>query len=379
VTVSVLTICLAIFGSWSTSTSIEPSNRSSSRRGDTLEIVVPQGDTATIHLGQSLVRLDGARSMANLRDGRLRIASDSPGSDTFRIRSLVGRPRKTVVVHVVPRRRISLALVPVAVVPSAMADSATMGIVNQELSILMEGTGIDLHTTTATPAILPKGPSFWDPTGSGHLDLLRNDDTLRPAPTLDSLVGWMGRIGLVFPKIAIIQTPVRVGWGLGRSAVPGDSLLLLANHTTFPWRDVRGRAIRYVLGNARGQHADTFQVEGYRGDTMRVRTNAPNGRFLFHHDLRTDIVLRPDQPNPPFGLSPTWRVGAAPLVVLPDGQKLEDPRRAARVIAREVCRTLGLAPRDEKSNLMCPVLRMEVQQQFLSPDQILSLHAAIGR
>jgi len=374
VTISVASFCLALSCAWSAKPGIEPSNRIASVRGDTLEIVVPAGDTATIRLRESLVRLDVPRQWSTLRGGTLRIASAPLGSHALRIRSMVGRATKTVVVHVVPRARIDLQLVPLAVSPTPWTDSVNLGILRQELSKLMDGSGIDLRVAPGALVSLPPGPGSWDPAGSGHLDLLRNDDSLHPAPALDSLVGWMGRRDLVFPKVAIFQDPVRVGWGLGRSALAGDTLLLLANHTTFPWRDGRGAAIRYTLGSAGGERLDTFQVAGYRGDTLRIRSTAPDGRFRFAHDLKTDFVLRPDQASPPFGLSPSWRRGAAPLLILPDGRRLDDAKRAARVLAHEVCHTLGLHHRDEKTNLMCPILRMDVERQVLSPDQVLLLH-----
>lgn len=355
----------------------EPEHLIRSVGNDTIRIALPAGDSATLEFSEGFIRLETRTTGARMHGNRLEMGWPEPGRHDLSLRSFVGRRSRALRVDVVPRRRLDLALRPVGTHPAAWTDSVTMSRLGEEVDRLLAGTGVTVRLHEADPVRLPPAPGFWDPEGDGHLDLLRNDDSLRPAPALDSLVGWLGRRQVVFPNIAIFQSPVRVGWALDSKVAAGDSTLRLANETTFPWRDGRGGIMRYVLQSPAGGHPDTFQVVGYSGDTMKIRTTSPDGRCRYAHDPATDIVLRPGQDNPAFGLSPSWRKGAAPLIVVPDAKKLDNPRQAARVVVHEVCHVLGLHHREEKTNLMSPVLRMDVETPILLPDQILQFHSGM--
>jgi hypothetical protein len=174
-----------------------------------------------------------------------------------------------------------------------------------------------------------------------------------------------------------LQVPVRVGWSLARDVSPADTLIELSHRATLPWRDGRGSPFRYVLASPAGRHADTFEVTGYVEDRMRFRTASPDGRFAHRHPARTDLVLRPDREHPAFGVSTSWIEGSPPIVVLPDARRLQDARRAARVIAHEVAHALGLVDLDDKTNLMSGILRMDVDSPSLRPEQVARLHESL--
>lgn len=347
------------------------------RDQDTARIALELGDTASLELGESSLRLDSRPDGIRLDGGRLSIRALQTGRIDLALRSFVGRRARFVRVDVFAPKDLALTVQIVGTRPTAWADSAGLRAVEQEMSRLFVGTGIHPRLLPSDPVRLPPSPTFWDPDGDGHLDLVRNDDSSSPAPALDSLVRWMERRRILFPRVVVLQVPVRVGWSLARDVSPSDSLIALSNGATLPWRDGRGSSFRYVLGSPSGQHVDTFEVTGYVGDRMRFRTMSPDGRFSHRHPAKNDLVLRPDREHPAFGVSASWREGAPPILILPDARRLEDPRRAARVIAHEVCQTLGLHDLDDKTNLMSGILRMDVESPTLRPEQAARLHESL--
>ena len=352
---------------------VEPGDRLHATEHDTTWLVLPEGDTASVEFLDRFVRLESPAPGVKMDGARLRIGPARPGRRDLGIGSFVGRRSHLVRIEVVASRSLDLLLQPVGVRPTSWTDSATLAMLNLEIARLFLGTGIHPRLWLASPVRIPPSPAFWDPEGDGHLDLMRNDDSLRPSPALDSLVRWLEARNLVFPRVVLFQAPVRVGWALETAVKAGDSLLLLANQTTLPWRDRRGSVIHYLLASPTGCRLDTFEVMGYVGNTQKIRTTGNGGKWRHPHDPRTDIVLRPDLDSPAFGLSPSWHLGAAPLILLPDARKLADALQAARVIAHEICHTLGLHHHDNSSNLMSPVLRMDIPNPVLTPQQVLKL------
>lgn len=347
------------------------------RDQDTARIALELGDSAAMDLGESSLRLVSRPDGIRLDGGRLSIQALRPGRMDLALRSFVGRRSRFVRVDVFAPKDLALTIQAVGAKPTAWTDPAGLRAVEQELSRLFRGTAIHPRLLASDPVRLPASPAFWDPDGDGHLDLVRNDDSSSPAPALDSLVRWMRGRGLRFPRVVVLQAPVRVGWSLARDVSPADSLIELSHGATLPWRDGRGSPFRYVVGSPSGRHTDTFEVTGYVGDRMRFRAMSPDGRFTHRHPARTDLVLRPEREPPAFGVSATWSQGAPPIVFLPDARKLEDPRRAARVIAREVAHTLGLGDLDDKTNLMSGILRMDVESPTLRPEQVARLHESL--
>jgi len=372
---ALLTIVFAwMAGAGDRGIAIEPPSLVHFDAGDTLQIAFPAGDSATLEFKDGFRRLDARGNGARLTGRRLFVGSIGPGRRHLVLRNFLGFRSLVVRVDELPRRQLELVLRPVGIRPEIWTDSVSRAALAKEMNRLLLGTGIEIRITEGPSLKLPPSPAFWDPEGDGHLDLLRNDDSLRPAPALDSLVGWLGRRSVVFPNVVVFQSPVRVGWGLDSKVSPGDSTLVLANETTFPWRNGKMGIIRYVLQTPAGSSGDTFQVVGYDGNTMKIQTTSPDGKWQYTHSRDTDIVLRPDLDSPAFGLSPSWRHGAAPLIIVPDAHRLDNFCQSARVILHEVCHTLGLGHRDEKHNIMSPVLRMDVETPVLLPDQATTLH-----
>lgn len=344
---------------------------------DTVRISLELGDTASMDLGESSLRLESRPDGIRLDGGRLSIRAVRVGRTDLALRSFVGRRARFVRVDAFAPKDLALTVQVAGTRPTAWADSAGLRAVEQELSRLFAGTGIHPRLLASDPLRLPASPAFWDPDGDGNLDLVRNDDSAAPAPALDSLVRWLGRRRIVFPRVVVLQVPVRVGWSLARDLSASDSLVSLSHGATLPWRDGRGSSFRYTLGSPSGERADTFEVTGYVGERMRIRTTSPDGRLSHRHPATTDLVLRPDRDHPAFGVSPSWRDGAAPILVLPDSRKLKDARRAARVVAHEICHTLGLGDLDDKTNLMSGILRMDVESPVLRPEQAAKLHESL--
>ncbi len=360
-----------------TNPKVGPLERICSFEGDTTRIVIPVDDSATLEFVDGFRRLASPVPGTRLDGNRLKMAWSVPGRHDLPFRSFVGKTAHLARIEVVEKQTLELLLRPIGDRPMIRLDSSRLTLVEKELSRLFSGSGIQPKLSRAEPIRLPSSPSFWDPEGAGFLDLYRNDDPLKPTPALDSLVRWMTVRKLAFPNIVLFVAPVRVGWSLQEPITLGDSLLRLSNESTFPWRDARGATIRYTVGTPKGERLDTFQVVGYNGNTMGIRTTTKDGKWRSSHFPKSDLVLRPDQTSPAFGLSPSWCKGVAPIIVLPDGRKLEDVKQAARVIAREICHTAGVQPVDEKTNLMSSILRMDVATPTLTPEQVLQLQAGL--
>ncbi|MEK7395290.1 MAG: matrixin family metalloprotease [Fibrobacterota bacterium] len=372
---TILTILLAwIAGPDDRGIVFEPANLIRCDANDTIQIAFPVGDSATLAFDDGFRRLDARAKGARLEGRRLRVGSIGAGRRHLVLRNFLGFRSLVVRVDELPPKRLDLVLRPTGTRPEVWTDSVSRAALAREMNRLLLGSGLEVRIQEESSIKLPPSPAFWDPEGDGHFDLLRNDDSLRPAPALDSLVGWLERHSVTFPNIIVFQSPVRVGWGLDSKVSAGDSTLVLANETTFPWRNSKLGIIRYVLQTPAGGSCDTFQVVGYDGNTMRIQTTSPDGKWQHAHSKDADIVLRPDLDSPAFGLSPSWRRGAAPMIIVPDAKRLDNSCQSARVILHEVCHTLGLHHRDEKQNVMSPVLRMDVETPVLLPDQAKTLH-----
>lgn len=347
-----------------------------SHRGDTTFAVVPEGVAARIPLPRWFVSFH--RPPAGLRAAwnRVEVAASRPGRRELALRAVAGFRKHLVRIDVVPRRPLPLRLHPLGAKPVVWRDSALFAEVGAELGRLFEGTGIVPTLERGNPVALPPSPSFWDPDGDGHLDLVRNEGE-RGTPELDSLDDWIAGRKLSFPDLLLLQTPVRVGWSLAAPLRRGDSLLELAGRATLPWRDSRGAPVRYVVRSKTGANPDTFVVDGYEGDTMRVRTTARGGRWSRDHDPLAELVWRPDHDIPGFGITSSRRPDAAPLLVLPDADALEDPHRAARVIAREIGHRAGLDDVDAAQNPMSAILRLDIRKPTWLPDQVLRLQESL--
>lgn len=346
-----------------------------SRRGDTTFVVVSEGDSAKVPLHRWLLAWKSVPAGVRVERVRLDIAPGPVGRRDVELRSLPWLRRHVVRIDAVPHRSLPVRLRPVGTAPVEWRDSASLAALRAELAELFRGTGIHPALAMGSPLALPPSPSFWDPDGDGHLDLVRNAGT-PGTPELDSLDGWIAGRKSSFPDMLLLQSPVRVGWSLGGPLRRGDSLLELANQATLPWRDAKGLPVRYVVRSKKGANPDTFVVEGYEGDSMRIRTTGRGGRWSRDHAPETELVWRPDHDIPAFGMSPR-RAEAAPILVLPDAKRLEDPRRAARVIAREIGHRLGLADVDAAQNPMSALLRLDIRDPTWQPDQVLRLHESL--
>lgn len=347
-----------------------------SRTGDTTFVAVPEGASAKVPLRGWFMAWKSVPSGVRLERNRLDVAPGEVGRRDIELRSFGWFRRHVVRLEVVPRRSLPLRLHPVGTSPVEWRDAAGLAAFETELTALFRGTGIRPSLAMGSSLALPPSPSFWDPDGDGHLDLVRNAGT-RGAPELDSLDDWIARRKLSFPDVVLFQSPVRVGWSLARPLRRGDSLLELADQATLPWRDAKGSPVRYVVRSKKGTNPDTFVVEGYESDSMRIRTTGRGGRWSRDHAPETELVWRPDHDIPAFGMSSLARIDAPPILILPDAKRLEDPRRAARVLAREIGHRLGLADVDAPQNPMSAILRLDIRNPTWRPDQVLRLHESL--
>lgn len=347
------------------------------QHNDTTFVIVPAGDSATVPLPHWFTALKSPAAGVRIDRNRLCISPGQVGRRDIALRSVLGFRLRLARIETVPDRDLQLRLHPVGTQVCDWIDSSGLEHLRQELADLFGGTGIHPKLAISSPATLPRSPTFWDPEGDGNFDLVRNQDTLQPSSGLDSLSRWLTGLNLLFPDLALLQVPVRVGWSIHAPVAKGDSSLQLGNQATLPWRNAKGNPVHYVLQSISGSNADTFVVVGYDSTSMRIRTTSQNGRWAFDHRPDADRVLRPEGAPPAFGISASLQPGSAPLVILPDARRLEDPVRAARVIAREVCHALGLNDLDDRRNLMSSLLRMEISHPQLHPEQVLRLQESL--
>lgn len=347
-----------------------------SHRGDTTFVVVPEGASAKIPLRRWFVAWKSVPSGVRLERNRLDVAPGHVGRRDIELRSMLWMRKHVVRLDVVPRRSVPVRLRPVGADPVEWRDSAALAKLESELIELFHGTGIQPTLAMGNPLSLPPSPSFWDPDGDGNLDLIRNAGD-QGTPELDSLEDWIASQKLSFPDVLLFQSAVRVGWSLAGPLRQGDSLLELANKSTLPWRDAKGVPVRYVVGSKKGVNPDTFVVEGYDSDSMRIRTTRPGGRWSRGHAPEKELVWRIDHDVPAFGMSSIRYADAAPILILPDAKRLADPRRAARVIAREIGHRLGLPDVDAPQNPMSAILRLDIRNPIWLPEQVLHLHESL--
>lgn len=344
--------------------------------GDTLHLSLSPGDTAWLDdpSGRTLAGRRGGIP-GTFVDGRLRIAPDREGSWVFRVGPRFRRSR-VVRLDVLPSRTLRSGIVQAGGLP--MEDAARARVraeVNRLLAPLR--TSVDLPDEGVLA--LPGGARpWWDREGDGHLDLRRNMDSTRPHPELDSLARWVRDRGAVWPAVVVVSLPTRTGWELGRNLVPADTVLFLARGANLPWRDERGALRTYVVSGRKGERADTFQVLSYGDGAHRVRWVGPASRARSAHPAASDWVTLPGFDPGAYGFTPWWLPGA-PVLVFPAASGRLSERALARILAREIARGLGLEPDPDGRNLMCPMVRPDVSDPLLRPDQWRRAGAPRGR
>lgn len=334
--------------------------------GDTLHLSLAPGDTAWLDdpAGRSLVGRRGVLPGAFV-DGRLRIAPDREGSWTFRVGNRFGRAR-TVHLDVLPRRHLRSGIVQAGGLPLAEAARER---VRAEVDRLLAPLRVSVDLPDEGVLPLPGGPRpSWDLEGDGHLDLRRNMDSAHPHRELDSLARWIRGRGAVWPQVVVVSLPSRTGWELGQNLSSTDSVLVLARGANLPWRDERGGLRTYVLAGRRAERADTFQVVSYADGAHRVRWMGSALRGRSAHGATTDWVTLPGFDPGAYGFTPWW-IPKAPVLIFPSLTGRISERALARILAREIALGLGLEPDADGRNLMCPMIRPDVSDPVLRPDQ----------
>jgi hypothetical protein len=334
---------------------------------DTLSLSLSPGDTAVLEAsnGRALALRKGALEGA-ISGARAVVAPRAHGRFDFTLSQgrLFGRSWP-VRVDVLPRRTVSVGLRHAGGLPPG--DSA-LRILSREASRDLAPLRVSVVFHDSGVLALPTGkPPFWDRDGDGRLDLLRNMDSLAPAPELDSLVRWLQSRGAAFPEVVVVGLPNRTGWELGRDLSKGDTLLSLSRRANLPWRDAAGELRSYVVSGRNGERPDTFQVRAYKGGAHRLAVRGGSG-MRHPHQAATDWVTLPGLDPGSFGFTPWWRRDA-PILAFPGHDGRIPSRSLSRIAAREIARALGLDDHPDGSNLMCPMVRPDLPVPVVTPEQ----------
>lgn len=334
--------------------------------GDTLRLSLAPGDTAWLEDPKGRI-LVGKRGVVpgTIVEGRVRLTPDREGIRVFAIGRRFGRSWP-VRLDVLPRRRLRSGIVQAGGLP--LADAARER-VRAEVDRLLAPLRATIELPDEGVLALPAGPRpFWDLEGDGQLDLRRNMDSAHPHLELDSLVRWIRGRGAVWPQVVVVSIPSRTGWEIGQDLSSTDSVLVLARGANLPWRDERGDMRTYVLAGRRGERADTFQVISYADGAHRVRWTGSARQRRSAHTMATDWVTLPGFDPGAYGFTPWW-TPKAPVLVFPSLAGRVSERALARILAREIALGLGLEPDPDGRNLMCPMVRPDISDPVLRPDQ----------
>jgi len=336
------------------------------RSGDTLVLSLAPGDTAILESdgGERLSLRDG--SLPGAIDGsRIVLAPTTEGSQHLRFGRFLRRSWP-VRLDVLPRRTVDLALLHAG---GATLDEAALRAVEAEVDRLLRPLRVRVRLSERGVLGVPSGPRpFWDRDGDGFLDLRRNMDSARPDAELDSLVRWAQARGATGTAALVVALPSRTGWALGQDLSGSDSVLVLDRRANLPWRDETGALRTYRIASRAGDRSDTFQVLSYRDGSHRIRWSGTGPRGPRAHPASSDWVTLPGFDPGAFGFTPWWRPDA-PILVFPSTAGRLPERSLARILAREVARGSGLEARSEGRNLMCPMVRPDVADPVLEPDQ----------
>lgn len=330
---------------------------------DTLSLSLSPGDTAVLEASNGRPLASRKGDLQGVLSGaRAVIAPTTPGRLDFTLSQgrLFGRSWP-VRVDVLPLRTVSVGLRHAGGLPLGdtalrhLSREASRDLAPLRVAVVFHDSGV---------LALPAGkPPFWDRDGDGKLDLLRNMDSLSPAPELDSLVRWLQSRGASFPEVVVVGLPNRTGWELGRDLSKGDSQLVLSRRANLPWRDATGELRSYVVAGRNGERSDTFQVRAYKEGAHRlsIRTRHP-------HPAATDWVTLPGLDPGSFGFTPWWRRDT-PILAFPGSDGRIPSRSLSRIAAREIARALGLDDHPDGSNLMCPMVRPDLAVPVVTPEQ----------
>jgi hypothetical protein len=336
------------------------------RQGDTLALSLAVGDSLVLeHPAGKRLALRSGRLDGSLAGSRVVLAPRKPGSQLLEFGRLWGAS-SWVRLDAIPRRTVALGILRAGGLP---LDAPALSRVEREVDRLLAPLGARVNLTEEGVLDPPRGKKpFWDRDGDGFLDLRRNMDSTNPDRELDSLVRWSMAKGASWPKVVVVGLPTRTGWSLASDHRKGDSILVLDRKANLPWRDEAGSLRRYRIGGRRGERPDSFVVRSYSGGSHAIRISDTTRGLRHPHAAATDWVTLPDFDPGPFGFTPWWRPGAPALVFPSQGGRLPE-RTFARLLAREVALSLGLAAHPDGRNLMCPIVRPDVADPILLPQQ----------
>ncbi|MCB9497636.1 MAG: hypothetical protein H6686_12190 [Fibrobacteria bacterium] len=334
---------------------------------DTLRLSLAPGDTAVLRPSRSGLRATrGAPPEGGWIGGDFVLAPTRPGVHRFSFGPWWRwwRSSRPVRLDVLPRRTLR---VPLRRIRFPELSEAFLSRVSEEASRLAAPLGIRVQLEDSGELALPASPRpFWDREGDGFLDMRRNMDSAAPHPELDSLARFLSDSS-PFPSVVLVGLPSRTGWSLARPLASGDSILVLDRAANLPWRDERGAPRSYVLAGRKGERADTFIVRSYRDGTHDISWTTPV-RKRPDHPSAIDWVTLPDFDPGVWGFRPWW-VPAAPILAFPSLAGALPERHLARLIAREIAYSLGIPPHPEGRNLLCPMLRMDIPDPEILPEQ----------
>lgn len=337
-----------------------------SSQGDTLALSLAVGDSLVLeHPAGKRLSLKAGRLEGDLRGSRVVLAPRTVGSHLLEFGRFWGAS-SWVRLDVLPRRNIALGILRAGGLPLEMP---ALGRVEREVERLLGSLGTTVTLSEEGVLDPPRGKKpFWDRDGDGFLDLRRNMDSTNPDGELDSLVRWTMAKGASWPKVVVVGLPTRTGWSLARDHRKGDTLLVLDRKANLPWRDEAGTLRRYRVGGRRGERPDSFVVRSYAEGSHAIRLSDTTRGLRHAHAIATDWVTLPDFDPGPFGFTPWWRPGAPALVFPSQGGRLPE-RTLARLLAREIALGLGLAAHPDGRNLMCPIVRPDVANPVVLPQQ----------